>query len=430
MAGTYEKFKTSLEKLLQDENKLAVAVSGGSDSMALALLLGEYSENSDIEIFALTVDHALRPESADEAIQVHNWFKERGIFHHTLRWDSQKNPSNIQAKARKARYKLMADFCAGHGITSILVAHTSNDQAETLLMRLMRGSGLDGLSAIPIIRQITDRVRIIRPLLDFTREELQEYLRTLKQEWIEDPSNKNTKFTRVKVRNLISATPDAALLTKRLADTAGHMLRARNYIEERMKERLARVVEFHNEGFYSVDLHKFKNLHDEERLRFLSSALQRVGGQEYKPRFENLKALHDNIIKGRVVGSCTLWGCEVALSKKHSEENYLFIYKEPAATNDIIEISISAKTQWDGRFECNATAPFKVCALGKVGYNYLESLGFKINLKRAGHGFVIPKKVIYSVPAFIDENNKIIAAPQIGYYVDDRFKEMVKSKSI
>lgn len=422
---TYKKFKNSLAELLKGQSKAAVAVSGGSDSMALALLFGEYALESKIEIIALTVDHGLRAESAEEANKVNKWLTSHGIEHHTLLWEGKKKPSNIQAEARKARYKLMSDFCLTHNIKSLMVAHTLNDQAETVLMRLMRGSGVDGLSGIVEAKNIFG-INIVRPLLNFTRDELRDYLCIKKQEWIEDPSNENTKFKRVQVRNLIKENLEPELLIKRLADTASHMARTRDYIEERMAERLSGVTIFHNEGFYSIDIERFKSLHNEERLRFLAKALQRVGGQEYKPRFENLKALHNNIMEGNINNCCTLSGCAVTTSKKQREGNYLFIYREQAAVEADVDISTDSKIMWDRRFECSLnisnTNSLKVGALGNEGYNTLSKNGFKISLRKEGQDFLIPKKVIHSLPALKNLDNQILAVPHIGYYSNEELR--------
>lgn len=422
----YIKFRTSLNLLIHGQKRLAVAVSGGSDSMALALLLSEYATESNSKIIAITVDHGLRAESKGEAAQVCEWLASYNIKHYTLCWEGEKKSSNLQANARKARYQLMANFCSAHNISTLLVAHTSNDQAETVLMRLMRGSGVDGLSGIPTKRVISNNVSIVRPLLHFTREELRTYLLNKKQEWLEDPSNKNTKFTRIQVRNLIQESPNPELLTKRLSDTAGHMARTRKYIEEKMRESLEGVAVFYKEGFYSIDIVKFKKLHEEERLRFLTKALQHVSGQEYKPRFENLLALHNNIISGNIKAACTLWGCEISPSKKLGEENYLFIYREPKAVEADIEIS-NPQFFWDNRFECvlgsMEAKNIRAGALGKEGYNQLINMDFKIDLSGKERDFIIPKKVIYSLATLKTADNKILAVPQIGYYTSEELRD-------
>ena len=151
------------KKIIDKHKKVAVAVSGGADSMALALLLNEQTNS---KLIAITVDHGLREESAREAKQVKKWLEKYDIEHHILKWEGDKKNSNIQFEARTARYQLMCDFCKKNDIQLLLVAHNLQDNAETLLMRIMRGSGVDGLSAIADATKINN-IEVLRPLLMF-----------------------------------------------------------------------------------------------------------------------------------------------------------------------------------------------------------------------------------------------------------------------
>ncbi len=432
-------FQSQIKNLLQDERKIAIAVSGGSDSMALALLANEYAKESGMKITAVTIDHGLRPEAAFEAIKVGEWLAKYGIKHHILCWEGDKKLSNIQAEARSARYNLMADFCAKLDIKSLLVGHTLNDQAETVLMRIMRGSGVDGLAGIPAISNVFG-VNVIRPLLQLNREELRAYLRGKNQEWIEDPSNENTKFTRVQVRKLISENPEPQLFTQRLADMASHMARAKDYIEARISERIKGIVTFHDEGFYTINISKFKELHKEERLRILASTLQHISGDAYKPRFDNLEYLHDNILNGNIASGSTLWGCAIATSKKQREENILFIYREPAAVMGDMEIINNSQIKWDGRFLCNVgdvkDKNLKIGALGKSGFEALVRAGFIPELLKKElpaemqlAKLFMPKKVIYTFPA-LKTLEKVLAVPHIGYYVDENLRQVFCSENV
>lgn len=447
MINTYKKFKHEIDCLIEGDDKIAVAVSGGSDSMALALLLGDLANESGIDFITITVDHNLRSESAGEAIQVGKWLGKYGIKHHILKWDGEKTPSNIQAKARKARHRLMADFCSSMGIKTLCVGHTSDDQAETLLIRLMRGSGVDGLAAIAPSSRVFG-IRVIRPILNFTKQDLRQYLTLKKQEWVEDPSNENNKFTRVSVRKLINASDNPTLLNKRLAVTASHMARAKNYIEEKVRQSLVGIFTFNNLGFYTIDINKFKELHEEERLRSLAACLQHTGGKEYKTRFNELVALDKRIIDENPRNGCTLWGCSIAPSHKKGEENLLFIYREPALASQAIKIKINShnSTEWDGRFNCTIKDTdiegLRIGALTKDGYNGLSKTGFEINLMpkfnecilpscsrkaSAGVDFFVPKKIIYSLPA-LWSLEKLLAVPHISYYADDSIKNMLDIK--
>jgi len=455
MQELYKTFKSEFARLSDGEPDIAIAVSGGADSMALALLLGKWAKESNINLTAITVDHRLRAESENEASLVNKWLAGYGISHKTLQWDEHKNTSNIQAKARNARYRLMADYCTENNIKMLAVAHTLDDQAETVLMRLMRGSGVDGLSGIADSSNIFG-IHVIRPLLKITGKELREYLSHTAQKWVEDPSNDNTKYTRVRLRKFIKSNEDPELLSSRLADTAIHMLRSRRYIEEQIWAHLVGVFTFHKEGFYTIDVAKFKLLHEEERLRSLAAALQHTSGNDYKPRFEKLAALENRITNDGIGHGCTLWGCEIAESQKYAEQGLLFIYRELDAVLE--DIALNAKQSnpmlkssgvinysdstpapkyiprmkiiWDGRYVCHigdiSLKNLEVGALGADGLKMLKQCGFTPDIGRK-LAFAIPKKVFYALPA-LKASGEILAVPDIGYYADAELKGVFDSQ--
>ncbi len=177
--------------------RILCAVSGGPDSLALLILL--HKTMSD-RVVAATVDHALRPESADEALYVQRMCKDMHVPHVILS-PAEKISGNIQSAARAARYALLAQAAEQHDCAYIATAHHADDQLETLLMRLARGSGVDGLSAIR-----STNGHILRPLLGFTKDELISICATAGLNPVEDPSNANTDFERVAMRNWLANT--------------------------------------------------------------------------------------------------------------------------------------------------------------------------------------------------------------------------------
>jgi tRNA(Ile)-lysidine synthase len=176
--------------------QIAVAVSGGGDSMALLRMLHDDS----LEIIAITVDHALRETSIGEAQQVATWCNALGVRHVTLKWHHEKITSGIQAKARKARYDLLSQWCSENKIPVLLTGHNMDDQAETVAMRQRRTTSVKSLSGIWPETE-WNGIRIIRPLLDQTRTQLRNYLKSIDQPWIDDPSNSDEKFERIRIRN-------------------------------------------------------------------------------------------------------------------------------------------------------------------------------------------------------------------------------------
>ena len=186
---------------LENHSRIAVAVSGGSDSMALLRLLAQWAKSriGPLQIFALTVDHGLRAESSAEARRVAAWCAALGLHHETLRWEGPKPASGIQAKARTARYTLMTEWCLRNSVSVLLTAHTADDQAETVLMRQRRTQSALSLAGIWPTRE-WNGIQIVRPLLETPKSNLQRYLNDFGQEWIEDPSNHDRKYERVRIR--------------------------------------------------------------------------------------------------------------------------------------------------------------------------------------------------------------------------------------
>jgi tRNA(Ile)-lysidine synthase len=184
------------------ETNIALAVSGGSDSMAmLRLALEQFSEKS---ITVLTVDHGLRAAAADEARQVASWCAGFGVPHVILKWESLKPKTGIQAKARKARYDLMSAWCLQKNVPVLMTAHNADDQTETVYMRKTRTNSAKSLAGIWPARD-WNGIRIVRPVLAFSRTDLRSYLSSIKQDWIDDPSNDDETFERVRIRKLLTS---------------------------------------------------------------------------------------------------------------------------------------------------------------------------------------------------------------------------------
>ncbi|WP_119423020.1 tRNA lysidine(34) synthetase TilS, partial [Desertibaculum subflavum] len=201
---------------------LAVAVSGGADSLALVLLAQGWTAAQGGRLLALTVDHGLRPEAAREALQVKRWLAARGVAHRTLRWRGPKPKANLAAAAREARYALLFAACRRARFRALAVAHHREDQAETFLLRLGRGSGVDGLAAMAPVSE-RDGIALLRPLLDMPRDRLRAALAAAGQDWIEDPGNADPARARTAVRALLPALAAAGLPPVRIAATAARM---------------------------------------------------------------------------------------------------------------------------------------------------------------------------------------------------------------
>lgn len=290
--------------------ELAVAVSGGSDSLALTLLAARWAASKGGRVTAITVDHGLRPEAAGEARQVKRWLNQRGIRHVTLRWHGPKPERGLPAAARDARYALLARYCRRHGLLHLLLAHQAEDLAETFLIRLGHGSGLIGLAAMASVTEF-EGVRLLRPLLAVTRATLRATLQAQALGWIEDPTNRDMNFERARLRAQMPQLLSQGIRTASAAATARALGRARARIEDRVAALLVHVV-LQPDGRVRLPRSLLLDAPRPLALQALAGLLQTIGAQDYPPRGEALDRLLD-WMKSGTARARTLAGCRIAL---------------------------------------------------------------------------------------------------------------------
>lgn len=301
-----EKFRQSMAALgLNGSEDIAVAVSGGGDSMALALMLKWFCKG---KLLALTVDHGLRPESRTEAEKTGAALAGAGISHRILTWTGEKPGTHIQERAREARYDLLLKECVRENIKVLAVAHNAEDQMETFWMRLSHGSGLDGLAGMAARRTVAG-VDIIRPLLGYSRAELRDYCRSQNIGWVDDPSNENTKYLRVRLRQFEDVLAAEGLTSARLALTVQKLRQSRDALEWLSGEALRDCV---LDGV--IDRARFLRYPEDTRQRVLVAVIQAVAPRDYAPGFEGLARLSAAVVEEGFTG-CTLGGCIFAPDK-------------------------------------------------------------------------------------------------------------------
>lgn len=420
-------FSSALDPLGPFETSpvLAVAVSGGSDSMALALLANSWARKRGGHIVALTVDHRLRPESTAEVRAVGRWMVEHGITHVPLSWQHDKadhDHANIQARARAARYRLMNDWCLEHGVLHLLLAHHRDDQAETLLLRLGRGSGVDGLAAMAPISE-NYGVRLLRPLLAMPRSRLAATLKRVDQNWIEDPSNRNPRFARVRLRALAPMLAEEGMTPERLASTAARLRRARETLERMTADFLVRAASPFDEGYIRLDREALRQASEEIALRALARLVASVGGLTYVPRRESSEALLKKVLKASVPPRrgvndsvlATLGGVLIVAERSNS----LLFVREPAAVAAPVSVSGPGNIVWDGRFRLHVRGaptafrhPVFAGALGEANARLL----LKDEKSEFGHVLgSMPRRARAALPALLDSRGRAITMADFVY---------------
>lgn len=362
--------------VLWPHGPFAVAVSGGCDSRALLDLAAAYARTRSRTFTVLTVDHGLRGESAREAQSVAEIARALDAPHVILRWEGEKPRANIEAAARAARYGLMCAWCVAHGVGAILTAHTLNDQAETLIMRLARGSGVDGLSAMAERRDFAG-VAIVRPLLDMPRARLRARLEARAIGWLDDAMNEDTRYLRVRVRQAAPALAELGLTPERLAATAQRMRRARIALDEMAGTVFAATVTVAPHGSCDVDLAALRAAPSEIGLRVLARVVMGVGGLVYRPRHDRLERLYRTLCEDGFEGDRTLAGCRIRPSGKHAVQ----VLREAAMIEDVPVLLAGGETRlWDRRFAVSlrrgaALPGAEVRALGALSTRALEAAG-------------------------------------------------------
>ena len=398
----------------EQKPRIASACSGGADSMALTLLLHRWSDAIGGSVKALVVDHRLRPESVDEAKVAISRLERLGIPNRLLARPNEPLDGNLQAAARRDRYRLLSEWCVRNEVLHLAMAHHLGDQAETLLLRLARGSGVDGLAAMPRIRE-SAAVRVLRPLLDITRDRLEATLRAAGIDHVEDPSNRDETFQRVRLRRAQAILAQEGLTPERLCETAMRAGRARAALQDATDRLLARTVRLYPEGYCLLDPPPITDAPPDVALRALSRVLIAVAGSDYPPRHERLRRLFAEILReGGIADSRTLHGCRLLRSKDR-----VLICREPRAAAE--SIPAEAGRLWDGRFRVSlppgklflpSDKPFQLRRLGRNGW--IAVLKDRPELRQTR----VPGPVRPSLPALWDLDG-IACVPHLGYVRSD-----------
>lgn len=379
---------------------IAAGVSGGADSMALAHLLARWVGDRGGALLALTVDHGLRADSRREADQVAGWMARLGVTHRILSWDGPKPHSGVQAGARHARLRLLADAAADAGILHLALAHHADDQAETHRLRADRSSGPQGLAGMPAIREM-ERVRLIRPLLPVGKERLIAHCQALGQDWVEDPSNRNPAFARARLRLSESVgvgDRNAALVA---ADV-------RSQEDAETAHLLALHVRFQPEGWAILDDALFqRSPHAAQRLA--ATLLRAVGGAPYPPAPAAVADLVTGLCadpgKGRTLAGCQFTSVNGGWRLIREARNLQGPVTLRAGGPSVI---------WDGRFRLWAEGfgQYTVQALDEALWR--KAVAQSPSLTRSD----LPAAVRWTLPVIVD-GDRPLAIPPMAWVAPD-----------
>lgn len=382
--------------------KVAVGCSGGADSMALALLADEWTRARDGEATALIVDHGIRREAAEEAAAVARELHRHKIRHEILCFAGPKITGAIQAAARQARYALLSDWCVRHSCLHLATAHHRDDQAETVLLRLARGSGVDGLAAMAPVTE-TRELRLLRPLLDIPRERLRATVMGRGAHFVDDPSNQDPRFARVRMRRIAGPLAAEGLSADRLAATASRAARARSALEGSVAALLARTTTVYPAGYGLVAPDALRIAPEEIALRALARLVTCLGGNEYPPRLERVERLYDWILCSNPGGGRTLAGCRIV-----PRGDMLLVCREVAAAKETRPAR--GEVHWDRRFRLRfgANGAGEVRRLGREGWR--QAVADDPALRRSR----VPAAARLALPA-VWRQERLEAIPSLGY---------------
>ncbi len=368
-----------------------LAVSGGADSVALMHMAHRWQAAvgpSAPRLTVLSVDHRLRPGSGEEAQWVAEQARAIGLDSAILRWDAEKPSSSLQERARQARYSLMAGYAYANGLDALVTAHHLDDQAETFLMRLARGSGVDGLAGIPKSGQWAG-LAVHRPLLDLPKARLLATLEEFGVNWLEDPSNDDSQFERVRVRAAMEKLEGLGIGAEALARSASRLRRAQEALDLTADRFLESCASLSDAGYGQIRTEALRDSPEDIALRALTRVIRAVSGQVSTPNLAKLESLVQAVRSGDMAAR-TLAGCRIV----PDSDDVLVLRETGRSALETISLKPGESGLWDNRFrvslDAGSRSSVEVRALGEAAYGTVRArLGAPVNLPaHAAEGLV------------------------------------------
>jgi len=306
----FKNFQQKLNHL--NKKSYTVAVSGGPDSLALVALTKAYSHIKKIKFHYVLVDHNIRKNSAQEAKQVKNLLKKNKINLKII-LNKKKIASNIQSQARNTRYSILSNYCKKNKIITLLTAHNLEDQVETFFIRLSRGSGLKGLSAMNTLSTIENKIILYRPLLDIKKKFLIKISKLTFGRYFKDPSNKNLKYLRTKIRNLKKPLKNSGIEYEQIIKSINNLAISKATLDGYFKNIFKDMIKKSGKEVL-LNFNKFKKHNKELKIALINESIKRLKKNYYNPRSKKVVNLIKNIGK-RNFKKTTLGGCIFILEK-------------------------------------------------------------------------------------------------------------------
>jgi len=403
------------------DSNIAIAVSGGVDSLVLMNLANESKAIKNKDVFILTIDHGLRPESKNECKFVEGLAKKLGFKVKILKWKGNKPKKGLQEKARNERYNLLLNFCRENSINNLFLAHHLDDQIENFLFRMFRGSGIKGLTSFSN-RFERDGILLIRPLVDIPKSELITFAKKRKIKWIEDPSNQNKKFERIKLRKILPLIYEEGFDKKIFLKSIKKLKLANKALDEVTKEFVSKYVMVNKNISVFINQELFLEAPKEVQFRIIENSIRIFSGERfYSPSYSKIMNLINWINESNEISAKTLGGTIFRRRNKG-----IILYKEVKKLNEIkpIKLSINNYKSWDNRFLIKAkkASEGEISYLGAEGIKILKSKK-KLNKKDLND---IPLTALYSIPA-VWKGKRLISAPFFDYSSINGFSLEIKN---
>ena len=310
----YSNFKNKLDKLKR--KSYVVAISGGPDSLALAALSKAYSLEKKILFYYVLINHNIRSNSSKEATQVKVLLNKHNIKLNILK-NNFKIKKNIQGQARNVRYEMLNNFCKKKNVKTIITGHNLDDQVETFFIRLSRGSGLTGLSAMKPLSKLDKKIRLFRPLLDVKKDSLIKISKKIFKKYFIDPSNKNTKFLRTKIRNLKKPLIESGINYDQIIKSINNLASSNEVLNQYLDEIFADIVIVTKKQIL-IDFKKFRKLNLEVKIKLINKCIKILKKNYYNPRSKKvsflISAVEKDSFKKGSLGGCQFFKKKDVLS--------------------------------------------------------------------------------------------------------------------